>query len=201
MIRPSIKQPQKYFISILTLGLLILSYQIDAQNKIATGDNMNSNIYKFSVLDNHEKKVALEDYQGKVLLIVNVASKCGFTKQYKGLEEIYKKYNSKGFEILAFPCNDFGEQEPGTNEEIQNFCSTNFDVTFKLFDKISVIGENKLDLYKMLTNNPTIGKSEIAWNFEKFLIDKNGNIIKRFLSKTTPESEELTTQLELLLTK
>ncbi len=118
----------------------------------------------------------------------------------RDLKEIYRKYKSKGFEILAFPCNDFGKQEPGTNEEIQKFSVLQtLMLLFKLFDKISVKGDDKLDLYKMLTDNSVTGKSEISWNFEKFLIDKKGNIIKRYLSKISPENEELTTQLELLL--
>ncbi|MCF6270288.1 MAG: glutathione peroxidase [Melioribacteraceae bacterium] len=145
--------------------------------------------------------VDLKSYEGKVLLIVNVASKCGFTSQYEGLEKIYNKYKSEGFEILAFPCNDFGKQEPGTNEDIQNFCSTNFGITFQLFDKISVKGENKAELYKMLTDNPVTGKSKILWNFEKFLINKNGNVVKHFRSRTKPEGEKLTSVIEELIAK
>ncbi len=186
-------------IIVVAISLLIPNYKIEAQNVSRKGSNMKANIYGFSVLDNNGKTVNLDDYKGKTLLIVNVASKCGYTKQYKGLEEIYRKYKSKGFEILAFPCNDFGKQEPGTNDEIQHFCTTNFDVTFKLFDKISVKGEGKLDLYKMLTDNPATGQSEISWNFEKFLIDKNGNIVKRYISRITPESEEVTSEIEKLL--
>jgi glutathione peroxidase len=158
-----------------------------------------SNVYSYVVKDINKEEVNLQRYEGKVLLIVNVASKCGYTPQYEGLEKIYRKYKSQGFEILAFPCNDFKQQEPGTNEEIQKFCSTNYDVTFQLFDKISVKDSAKAPLYKMLPNNPVTGKSEIKWNFEKFVIDKNGNIVKHFRSKTTPESEELTSIIEELL--
>ena len=147
------------------------------------------------------RSVNLADYQGKVLLIVNVASYCGYTKQYSGLEDIYKKYNSKGFEILAFPCNQFGGQEPGTNEEIKNFCSSKFDVTFKLFDKIDVNGKNKSPLYSILTDNEVTGKGDIKWNFEKFLIDKNGNIVDRFPTSVEPDSEKLTSSIEKELAK
>jgi glutathione peroxidase len=199
MKRQSKKHALKYFVIVAMVGLLLGANQIEAQDKKVNGDEMKPNIYAYSVLDNKKEKVDLKNYEGKVLLIVNVASKCGYTKQYKGLEKIYRKYKSKGFEILAFPCNDFGKQEPGTNDEIQYFCSTNFDVTFQLFDKISVKGEDKLDLYKLLTDNSVTGKSEISWNFEKFLIDKEGNIIKHYLSKITPEGEEITSKIEELL--
>ncbi|OGU66207.1 MAG: glutathione peroxidase [Stygiobacter sp. RIFOXYC12_FULL_38_8] len=142
------------------------------------------------------KEVKLSDYKGKVLLIVNVASKCGYTKQYAGLEAIYEKYKAEGFEILAFPCNDFGGQEPGTNEEIQEFCSSTYSVKFKLFDKIKVLGDEKAPLYALLTNNKNVEQGDIKWNFEKFLVDKEGNIVSRFRSKVTPESEELTKAIE-----
>jgi len=162
---------------------------------------MNNNISKLSVKDIDGKIVNLSDYQGKVLLIVNVASYCGYTKQYSGLEEIYKKYKDKGFEILAFPCNQFGQQEPGTNEEIKSFCSSKFDVTFKLFDKVDVNGKDQSPLYSILTNNETTGKADIKWNFEKFLIDKNGNVVSRYASKVEPESKELTSAIENELKK
>ncbi|HEX7357304.1 MAG TPA: glutathione peroxidase [Ignavibacteriaceae bacterium] len=157
---------------------------------------MKKNISQITVKDIDGKPVNLSEYKGKVLLIINVASYCGYTKQYSGLEEIYKKYNSKGFEILAFPCNQFGEQEPGTNEEIKNFCSTKFDVTFKLFDKIDVNGKDKSPLYEILTNNDVTGKSDIKWNFEKFLIDKNGDIVSRFATKVEPTGKEITSAIE-----
>ncbi|MBK7227512.1 MAG: glutathione peroxidase [Ignavibacteriales bacterium] len=157
---------------------------------------MDKNIKQIIVKDINGKPVNLSDYKGKVLLIVNVASYCGYTKQYAGLEEIYKKYKDKGFEILAFPCNQFGEQEPGTNEEIKNFCSSKFDVTFKLFDKIDVNGKDKSPLYSILTDNEVTGKADIKWNFEKFLIDKNGNVVARYTSKVEPNSEELISVIE-----
>jgi glutathione peroxidase len=157
------------------------------------------NIYDISVktIDGLEK--SLSDYKGKVLLIVNVASKCGYTKQYEGLQKLYLKYKDKGFEILAFPCNDFGSQEPGSNEEIKQFCSTNYNVTFRLFDKIKVIGNDKCALYSKLINFDPSG--DISWNFEKFVIDKNGNVVGRYKSKITPENEDLITLIEKELNK
>ena len=165
------------------------------------GNKMDHNISNVTVKDMDGKEVKLSDYKGKVLLIVNVASYCGFTKQYAGLEEIYKKYKDKGFEILAFPCNQFGNQEPGTNEEIKNFCSSKFDVTFKLFDKIDVNGKDKSPLYTILTDNDITGKGDIKWNFEKFLIDKNGNVVERFVSNIEPTSDKLISALEKELGK
>ena len=165
------------------------------------GFKMNNNLSAITVKDIDGKIVNLADYKGKVLLIVNVASHCGYTKQYSGLEDIYKKYKSKGFEILAFPCNQFGEQEPGTNEEIKNFCSSKFDVTFRLFDKIDVNGKNESPLYTVLTDNEITGKSDIKWNFEKFLIDKDGNIIARFPSSVEPTSDKLISEMEKELAK
>lgn len=164
-------------------------------------DKMNNTIYGFTVKDIDGNKIELSSYKGKVLLVVNVASRCGFTKQYSGLEEIYRKYKENGFEILAFPCNDFGKQEPGTNEEIKEFCSSKFDVSFQLFDKVKVLGEDKEPLYAFLTDNHVTGKSDIGWNFEKFLIDREGNIVKRFKSNIDPLSETLITALEEELRK
>ncbi len=172
-------------------------------NQIYAGgeNNMKNSIYDITVKDINGKEVKLSDYKGKVLLIVNVASKCGFTPQYEGLQKIYEKFKDKGFEILAFPCNDFGGQEPGTNEEIKKFCSTNYNVTFKLFDKIKILGNEKAPLYERLINSDNVEKGDVKWNFEKFLIDKNGNIRARFRSKIKPESEEITKEIEKLLSE
>lgn len=192
-------------ILIYTLFLLpitgLLFFSKPGNLKFSNGDKMKDNISGIVVKDIDKKDVNLSTYNGKVLLIVNVASYCGFTKQYAGLEEIYNKYKNKGFEILAFPCNQFGEQEPGTNEEIKNFCSSKFDVTFKLFDKIDVNGINKSPLYSVLTDNSVTAKRDIKWNFEKFLIDKKGNIIARFPSSVEPTSKELISALEKELSK
>jgi len=149
----------------------------------------------------NNKEVKLSSYNGKVLLIVNVASECGYTKQYAGLQEIYEKYNPQGFEILAFPCNDFGGQEPGTNEQIQNFCSSKFGVTFKLFDKIKVLGNEKSPLYERLVNNSVTETGDVKWNFEKFLISKDGKIASRFRHKVEPTSEEVISVIERELKK
>jgi glutathione peroxidase len=190
---------KKLIFTIILISVALVSSAI-AKNE-NKGDKMESNIKNVSVKDIDGKEVKLSDYSGKVLLIVNVASYCGYTKQYSGLEEIYKKYKDKGFEILAFPCNQFGNQEPGSNEEIKNFCSSKFDVTFRLFDKIDVNGKNKSPLYSILTDNSVTGKGDIKWNFEKFLIDKKGNIVARYASNVEPTSKELISALETELKK
>ncbi|WP_313135055.1 glutathione peroxidase [Anaerocolumna sp.] len=166
------------------------------------------NIYDFTVKDTKNNDVSFDNYKGKVLLIVNTATGCGFTPQYEGLEKLYKQYKDKGFEILDFPCNQFLGQAPGTNEEIVTFCQTKYGVSFKTFSKIDVNGENADPLYKFLKTevpndledaelavfikkleslNQTFSGSDIKWNFTKFLIDKNGNIIARFAPTTKPE--------------
>ncbi len=130
-------------------------------------------------------------YKGKVALVVNTASYCGFTKQYSGLESLYKKYKDNGVEILAFPCNQFGSQEPGTSEDIKEFCSVNFGVSFQLFEKVDVNGDNAHPIYKYLTKaKGGIITDAIKWNFTKFLIDREGNVVDRFAPQTTPESIE-----------
>ena len=181
------------YLLIITASVFLSKTEASNTNKV---NQMDKNIKQIIVKDINGKPVNLSDYKGKILLIVNVASYCGYTKQYAGLEEIYKKYKDKGFEILAFPCNQFGEQEPGTNEEIKNFCSSKFDVTFKLFDKIDVNGKDKSPLYSILTDNEVTGKADIKWNFEKFLIDKNGNVVARYTSKVEPNREELISVIE-----
>ena len=189
--------------TLLTIVLITLS-QLFAQEKATTIQKDNSpmdNINDITVLDMDNKQVKLSDYNGKVLMIVNVASECGYTKQYAGLEEIYKEYNPQGFEILAFPCNDFGGQEPGTNEQIQNFCSSKFGVTFKLFDKIKVLGDDKSPLYERLINNSVTEKGDVKWNFEKFIISKEGKIVNRFRTKVEPTSDEVISAIEKELKK
>lgn len=148
-------------------------------------------IYDISVKDINGENVSLEIYRGKVLLIVNTASKCGFTKQFDGLEELYEKYKDEGFEVLGFPCNQFKEQDPGSNSEIMNFCKLNFGVTFPMFEKIDVNGENESPLYSYLKEQKSgMFGSKIKWNFTKFLVDREGNVIKRFSPQTTPKSIE-----------
>ena len=141
---------------------------------------------------------SLANYSGKVVLIVNVASKCGFTKQYAGLEELYRKYKDSGLVILGFPANNFGGQEPGTDEEILDFCRTTFDVTFPMMSKVSVKGEDKHPLFVELTEKSHL-PGEIKWNFTKFLIDRTGHLVKRFDSAADPLSEEMIGSIEELL--
>ena len=157
-------------------------------------------LYDFTLKDIDGKPVKLDAYKGKVLLVVNTASFCGYTPQYKDLMEIYKKYHEQGFEILAFPANDFKQQEPGTNDEIKEFCTTKYDVKFPLFSKISVIGDEQHPLFKYLTARPNPDfTGDIQWNFEKFLIGRDGNLLHRFRSKTSPASPELTGAVEAAL--
>ena len=144
-------------------------------------------IYDFSVKDIDRDEISLEKFKGKTLLIVNVASRCGFTSQYTGLQSLYEKYKDKGFEILAFPCNQFGSQEKGTNDEIKEFCSTEYNVSFKLFDKIEVIGDNASPLFKKLTQD---AGREIQWNFTKYLINKDGDFVRGFGTQKKPEEIE-----------
>lgn len=143
------------------------------------------------------KETTLGAYKGKVLLVVNVASKCGYTPQYAGLQALYDKYKDRGLVVVGVPANNFGGQEPGTDEEIKTFCSRNYNVTFPMMSKVSVKGEDKIMLYQHLTQ--ATGGAEVKWNFTKFLIDKNGNVLSRFESKVTPDSPELTGAIEKAL--
>ena len=140
------------------------------------------NFYDFSAKNNMGIEKDMKDYKGKVVLVVNTASKCGFTPQYEDLQKLYEEYKDQGFEILAFPCNQFGNQEPGDNEEIRSFCKLNYDVTFPIFDKVDVNGENTHPIYKYLKGNVKglLNSKDIKWNFTKFLVDKNGDVVKRF---------------------
>ncbi|RTL90952.1 MAG: glutathione peroxidase [Hyphomicrobiales bacterium] len=135
---------------------------------------------------------SLRDYEGKTLLVVNVASKCGFTPQYKGLEALYRKYAGRGFVVLGFPCNQFGAQEPGSESEIASFCSTAYDVSFPMFAKIGVNGEQTHPLYKLLKREAPglLGSEAIKWNFTKFLVDRSGKVVRRYAPTDTPQSLE-----------
>lgn len=178
------------------------------------------NIYDFTVKDGKGKDLSLASFKGKVLLIVNTATECGFTPQYKGLEELYEKYSDKGLEILDFPCNQFGKQAPGTDEEIQKFCSLNYGTQFAQMQKIDVNGANACPLYVFLKSKKSFAgftgekkefmekfiagndpdyknNSEIKWNFTKFLVDKTGNVIERF--ESTAETEEIEKKIVSLL--
>jgi glutathione peroxidase len=168
-------------------------FSLNAQEK-----NSNQSFYQFKANTLQGKEISMKDFEGKVVLIVNTASKCGFTPQYEGLETLYKKYSDKGLVILGFPCNQFMSQEPGNSEEIAKFCTLKYDVTFPMFAKIEVNGDNAHPLYKYLKNNlgGTLG-NEIKWNFTKFLIDRNGKPVKRFAPTVKPE--EITEDIEKLL--
>ena len=147
-------------------------------------------LYDITVDDIHGKPVKLSRYKGKVLLIVNTASKCGFTPQYKGLEALYQKLHGKGLEILGFPCNQFGAQEPGSETEIEQFCELNYGVTCPLFAKVDVNGESASPLYTHLKSAKTgvLGSEAIKWNFTKFLVDRDGNVVERFAPNAEPAS-------------
>jgi glutathione peroxidase len=175
----------------LILTAILLAQLVSAQTKLV--------LYDIPLKDIDGKDTSLKAYQGKVLLIVNVASKCGFTPQYTGLEVIQKKYQDKGFTVLGFPCNDFGAQEPGTPEEIKQFCSSKYDVTFPLFGKLHVNGNGQHALYAALTGKASPFPGPIKWNFGKFVIGRNGTILKRFDSQVKPESAEVTGAIEAAL--
>jgi glutathione peroxidase len=160
-----------------------------------------SSVHEFTLNSIDGSPAPLSAYQGKVVLIVNVASRCGFTPQYAGLESLYEKYKDRGFAILGFPANNFGAQEPGTNEEIKTFCSSKYNVTFPMYSKISVKGDDQAPLYQFLTDkqaNAATG-GEIQWNFTKFLVDKNGKVVARFEPKVTPESPDVAAAIEKAL--
>jgi glutathione peroxidase len=159
-----------------------------------------SNISDIAVKNIEGKSKTFADYQGKVLLIVNVASYCGYTPQYKGLEQLNQNYREQGLRVIGFPCNDFGAQEPGTNEEIAKFCETSYGVSFDMMDKVHAKGSQQHPLYKTLTQ-AVEPKGDVAWNFEKFLISKQGEIVARFGSGVTPTSPELIQAIEAELAK
>lgn len=168
---------------------------------LSTSLSAASSIHEFTLKSIDGQPTPLARFKGKVTLIVNVASRCGFTSQYAGLEALYKKYKDKGLVVLGFPANDFLWQEPGTNDEIKAFCSTKYGVTFPMFAKVSVKGRNQAPLYQFLTDktaNPSTGGS-VSWNFTKFLADRNGKVIARFGSRVAPESAELVKAIEAAL--
>lgn len=165
------------------LTTLLLTLTLNA------GATMQKHFYDFNANSITGEKISMSHYKGKVILVVNVASECGFTLQYEGLEKLYQTYKEEGFEILAFPCNQFGGQEPGTAEQIQNFCTVKFKTTFPLFEKIDVNGDTAHPLYVFLKKEAPgfLGTESIKWNFTKFLIDKHGNAITRYGSSTKPK--------------
>jgi glutathione peroxidase len=159
---------------------------------------LSNHIYEIEVTAAKGEVKQLEAYKGDVLLIVNVASNCGFTPQYEGLEQLHLTYRDKGLRILGFPCNDFGAQEPGTMTEIEQFCSLNYGVTFELLNKVHCVGEDKHPLYQWLTEHAT-PSDDIKWNFEKFLISRDGQLIERYSSKVAPDDEDLVRALQAAL--
>ncbi len=178
------------------VALLRLAETSHAEETKTVPDALN-----FTVKDIGGKDVELGKYAGKVVVIVNVASKCGYTKQYKGLEALHEKYGEKGLAILGFPCNQFGGQEPGTEEQIKEFCESTFKVKFDMFSKIEVNGANNAPLYKYLTGKdaPVADKGPVKWNFEKFIIGRDGKLIARFRSAVAPDSKEFIKEIEQAL--
>ena len=164
---------------------------------MATSLSAGSGVYSFTLSSIDGKPAPLADYKGKVVLLVNVASQCGYTPQYSALEAIYEKYKGQGFVILGFPANNFGAQEPGTNEEIKTFCTRKYSVTFPMYSKISVKGADQAPLYGYLTKETGAGiAGDIKWNFTKFLVDRDGKVVQRFEPAVTPDSGEMTAAIE-----
>jgi glutathione peroxidase len=159
-----------------------------------------SSIYEFTLPSIDGKPLPLANFKGKVVLVVNVASRCGFTPQYSALESTYEKYKDQGFVSLGFPANNFGSQEPGTNQEIKTFCQAKYSVSFPMYAKVSVKGDDQTPLYNYLTTkaNPAVA-GDIKWNFTKFLVDRNGNVVKRFEPDVTPDSPEVIAAIEKAL--
>jgi len=179
--------------------LLMLSVVFAA---VLAGAQANS-IYDFTMKSIDGQPVSLKSYSGKVVMVVNVASKCGFTPQYAGLEALYEKYKDRGFVIVGVPANNFAQQEPGTDEEIKKFCSNKYNVSFPMMSKVSVLGEDETPLYRFLTDksaNPQVG-GDIKWNFTKFLFDRNGKPVARFEPAITPDSAEVHAAVESALVK
>jgi glutathione peroxidase len=182
-------------LEILRKSLILGMVLIMAESAVAA-----PNIYNFTLPSLDGEPLPLANFKGKVVMLVNVASRCGYTPQYTGLEALYEKYKDQGFVILGFPANNFGGQEPGTNQEIKKFCSTKYSVTFPIYGKVSVKGDDETPLYQYLTKqaDPT-HTGDIKWNFTKFLVDRNGNVAQRFEPAVTPESKEVVTAVEKLL--
>jgi glutathione peroxidase len=166
---------------------------------LATMNLSAEDLYSIPLKTLDGKPASLADYKGKVLLLVNVASRCGYTPQYTGLESLYKKYKDKGFAVIGVPCNDFGGQEPGTAEEIKTFCESKYSVTFPLMEKVKVLGNERHPLYAALTGKDAAFPGDVKWNFTKFLVGRDGKVLKRFESGAKPESEEVTKAVEQAL--
>ncbi len=187
---------------VVVTGGFAMSFGNSVEEKSMSSESAKpKSIYEFPLKDIDGKDVKLKKYKGNVLLIVNTASKCGYTPQYEGLQKIHEKYNAKKFYVLGFPANNFGEQEPGTEKDIKEFCESKYKVTFPMFAKISVKGADQDPLYAFLTGkktNPAFA-GDISWNFNKFLVNKKGEIVARFSSKDKPDSEVVTQAIEKYL--
>jgi len=184
-----------------TLRLFVIGLLVAITLILSAGEQDMKTLYDFNVLDIDGNAVSLEQYAGKVLLIVNVASKCGFTHQYADLQALYEKYAGEGFVVLGFPANNFMNQEPGNNAEIKGFCSLTYGVSFPMFGKISVKGKDIHPLYEFLTDkelHPETG-GKITWNFNKFLVDQSGQVVARFATKTNPSDAVVSEKIEELL--
>lgn len=178
-------------------GAVLIAGYVFYDVNISSGSNKAS-IHKFTAMDIDGNDVSLKSFSGDILLIVNTASQCGYTPQYEGLQKIYDRFKDKNFKVIGFPTNNFGGQEPGSNEEIKDFCTTKYKVTFPMFAKISVKGEDQHPLYKFLTDKEQNGEfgGDITWNFNKFLANEKGEIVARFTSKDAPESETVINAIE-----
>jgi len=195
------EQSMRTLMGLTCIAMALWSWPSKAAEKPAV--KAATSIYDFTLKDIDGKEVSLGSYTGKVVMLVNVASRCGFTPQYEGLEKLYQTYKERGFVILGFPANNFLGQEPGTDAEIKSFCALKYNVTFPLFSKISVKGGDKHPLYKYLTEKQTNAEfaGEISWNFNKFLVGRDGKIVQRFGSRTKPEDKVVTQALEAALGK
>jgi len=190
-------------VAVIVSGMTIAAYACGfIFNPSPADPPKEKSVYEFTMKDIDGKDIKLNQYKGDVVMIVNTASKCGYTPQYEGLEKIYEKYKDKGFVILGFPANNFGGQAPGAEKEIKEFCTLKYHVSFPMFSKISVKGEDQHPLYSFLTNKESDPEfaGDITWNFNKFLVDKKGTIVARFSSKDTPESDTVTAAIEKYLT-
>lgn len=185
-------------VAVVAVGLT--AWKSSGTSKVAREDERKGSprLYEFTVKDIDGKDVTLSTFKGKVLMLVNVASKCGNTPQYEQLQSLYEKYKDRGFEILAFPANNFLGQEPGTDEQIKEFCTTNYHVTFNLFSKISVSGEDIHPLYKYITEESSV-PGKVTWNFQKYLVDRDGNIVAKYAPRTKPDVKEVVDAIERLL--
>lgn len=186
---------ERYRVPMITVQRLL--FLIIASLLVGSTAMAQQSFYDISAKTIDGSQESMSAYKGKVLLIVNTASQCGFTPQYAGLEKLYEQYKDRGFVVLGFPSNDFGSQEPGADAEIKHFCTSKFGVSFPLYSKVQVVGAGRAPIYQFLTSST--GGAEVGWNFEKFLVDKSGHVVGRFSSNVKPSDPELTTSIEKAL--